>query len=264
MRVVGPGLALAAALVLAGPAAAQMRGSSASGGAGGGAGGSFVGSSGSSGSSSSSLSSSLTGSFVGGNNSFTGTPVSMQSTSIFKSNSTVGSQYGFNAYYANPLSIGMPSNSNGNASFGSPLYNTSTSAFASTRGGNLPGSARTNAPGSASFRSGSTTASTSPVFASSGTLRRAPQFTTELGPTLGPTTAGVVGPPGQLQADVQAAFAGSVPGSAMQNVQISIAEGGVVVLSGQVPSERDRRLAEAVARLTPGVTDVRNDLVPQR
>lgn len=36
--------------------------------------------------------------------------------------------------------------------------------------------------------------------------------------------------------------------------------GGVVVLSGIVPSERDRVLAERLVRLEPGVSDVQNDL----
>jgi hypothetical protein len=47
--------------------------------------------------------------------------------------------------------------------------------------------------------------------------------------------------------------------SSRGNIQV-VTEGNVVVLRGRVSNERERRIAEAVLRLTPGVREVRNEL----
>jgi hypothetical protein len=44
------------------------------------------------------------------------------------------------------------------------------------------------------------------------------------------------------------------------SVSVSV-QGSTVILSGSVPSEHDRELAELLVRFEPGVEDVRNDLV---
>jgi osmotically-inducible protein OsmY len=45
-----------------------------------------------------------------------------------------------------------------------------------------------------------------------------------------------------------------------ENIAVAMEE-GTVVLRGIVPSERERRLAEGVVRLTPGVRTVRNEIL---
>jgi osmotically-inducible protein OsmY len=50
----------------------------------------------------------------------------------------------------------------------------------------------------------------------------------------------------------------SLPGA--KQVQVLLADGGLVVLRGTVPTERERRLAELMAKLQPGVKRVKNEL----
>jgi osmotically-inducible protein OsmY len=45
----------------------------------------------------------------------------------------------------------------------------------------------------------------------------------------------------------------------MHTIQVAT-EGDSLVLRGIVKDEHDRRLAEAIARLTPGVRELRNEL----
>jgi len=93
------------------------------------------------------------------------------------------------------------------------------------------------------------------AFASSVGVRRAPAFTTDLGFAMSPA------PAAQLQADVRGAFTNGALPPGLDSVRHSVEEGGVVVLRGEVASDRDRQLAEAITRLTPGVMEVRNELV---
>lgn len=51
------------------------------------------------------------------------------------------------------------------------------------------------------------------------------------------------------------------PGLAAHDISIDEREGGLIVLSGTVSSDRDRDVIERVARKTRGVREVRNDLV---
>ncbi|TMQ35837.1 MAG: BON domain-containing protein, partial [Planctomycetota bacterium] len=44
-----------------------------------------------------------------------------------------------------------------------------------------------------------------------------------------------------------------------KDIQVA-ADGTVLVLRGRVPSERDRRLAQGLALMSPGVYEVRNEL----
>ncbi|HID21116.1 MAG TPA: BON domain-containing protein, partial [Planctomycetaceae bacterium] len=50
----------------------------------------------------------------------------------------------------------------------------------------------------------------------------------------------------------------SLPGA--KQVQVQLADGDVVVLRGAVATERQRRLAELMAKLQPGVKHVKNEL----
>ena len=63
-----------------------------------------------------------------------------------------------------------------------------------------------------------------------------------------------------LRADLQGVLSRSTVLTAPENIQVSM-NGDTVVLRGTVPRERDRRQAEGLIRLTPGVRDVRNEIV---
>jgi hypothetical protein len=93
------------------------------------------------------------------------------------------------------------------------------------------------------------------VFASSFGVRRAPAYTTTIGFPHRPPAAS------QLQADLQAVLDRSSALSGVKdNLRVSVA-GRVVVLQGTVTSPRERRLAEALVRLQPGVAAVQNQIV---
>ncbi len=165
-------------------------------------------------------------------------------------------------YYGNPFAMGMTSKS-GNTpmdtqSFGQALY--STSATGSTGRGGRGGAAGFGATGGVGTigRGGLTgTATTTTFNGAMSTGYRNPTYVAVLDRSLRPT---VVVPPVQIQATVQQSLARSTqlaPGAA---VRVEM-DGPVLVLKGTVADEQDRRHAEAVARLTPGVRDVRNELV---
>jgi osmotically-inducible protein OsmY len=63
----------------------------------------------------------------------------------------------------------------------------------------------------------------------------------------------------RLAQEVQQVLARSSSLSSPNNIQVGI-EGDAVVLRGEVSDDHERRLAANLARLTPGVRDVRNQL----
>jgi hypothetical protein len=65
---------------------------------------------------------------------------------------------------------------------------------------------------------------------------------------------------GRLQSDVQAVLNRSSRLDSARTIQVATALDGLV-LRGIVKDDHDRRLAEAMARLTPGVRELRNELV---
>jgi hypothetical protein len=173
-----------------------------------------------------------------------------------------GSTSFLGSYYVNPFSMGMPSSTNapsGSTSFGQALYNTSTGG-ATGRGGRGGGATTFGATGVGTVgRGGYGTTSTTGTFngaTSMGTYRN-PTYVAVLGFRPAPPA-----PPIQIQSTVQQSLARSTqmtPGGA---VRVEM-DGSVVVLKGSVADEQERRHAEAVARLTPGVREVRNELVPR-
>jgi hypothetical protein len=84
-------------------------------------------------------------------------------------------------------------------------------------------------------------------------IRRAPAYSTTLGYTLRPAA------PLRLRADLQQVLSQSTRLTAPGNIQI-VMDGPTIVLRGRVTDERERRLAENVLRLSPGVRDIRNEL----
>ncbi len=248
-------------LLLAGPARAQFSGSSggSSGGGGGGGGGSFGsgssssggGSSGGAGSSTapSSFTGSTFGSRLGGSGSGRGT-------------STYGSTGIMGRYLANPIAIGVPTSISAGNTTSKPLWYSSalpfgTATYVTTGTGQLGGGSQFGSTGTGFGGLGGSAAltTTGRAFpgASSIGVRRAPAYTTTLGFDFTPRT------PDLVRTDLQAVLARSSRLPSSQNIQV-VMDGNEVVLRGKVATAGERRLAEGLVRLTPGVRSVRNEI----
>lgn len=143
----------------------------------------------------------------------------------------------FSAYYANPFTAGM-TNSTGKT-FGAPLY-----TITATTG--LLGGA-------------TATLGTSSTFGPSGTNpsyfgRRSPTYITVLGFDPPETL------PNELQAKLQQVVARSSKLPSSPTIRV-VFDGNIVVLRGMVANDRERRMAENIIRLSPGVRHVRNELM---
>jgi hypothetical protein len=143
--------------------------------------------------------------------------------------------------YGDPLSMGKPANYGNNfgplakpiVTFGKGIY--------STTAGAVPTSA-------------STVTNPANGFTENGVYRNPPYAT-----VLSSELPMVIHPASALQADVRSIIDRS---SFIRNptaVHVRAGE-GVVQLTGQVASEKERRLVEGMARMTPGVRDVQNNL----
>jgi hypothetical protein len=93
------------------------------------------------------------------------------------------------------------------------------------------------------------------VGASTVGIRRAPQYYTEPAFDM-PTRASV----GTIREDLQRSLAESTMLRSGSQIRV-IAEGESVVLRGQVANDREKRVAEAMVRMTPGIRAVVNELV---
>ena len=249
-------------LLLVGVAPAQSRTSSSSGSSG--SSGSFTGSSsGSSGSftgSSSGSSGSFTGSSSGSSGSFTGSSGSGASSgsgnSSGGSSSNPGSTTQFGRYYGNPLYNGLATSSGSSASstgskylraapvsvnLGNPLYNAASLNTTSTRGSTGIGTQGT----------GTTFAG-----ANSAGIRRSPGYVTEAVFEM-PARATLE----TMRPELQSVLSRATRLPSRDSIRVTT-DGDTVVLRGQVRDERERRLAEAMIRLSPGVRLVRNELKP--
>src|SRR5207302_131457 len=67
------------------------------------------------------------------------------------------------------------------------------------------------------------------------------------------------GEPARMRADLQGVIAQTSALPSRAGIQ-TLEQGNAIVLRGSVGSEQERRLAEAIVRLTPGVFNVRNEL----
>jgi hypothetical protein len=151
----------------------------------------------------------------------------------------------FRTTYYNPLAQGqsltsvtsMLGTTNTVPSFGQPSVTSQTTVGTTSRGGTSASSSATGA--------GFTTAG----------MDRAPPYVTGLG------FAAAVPGAAKASGDVARTLARSSKLSSRDNIQVTAsADGRTVVLSGVVNDARDKRLAEGLARLTPGVHDVENRL----
>ena len=158
--------------------------------------------------------------------------------------SGISSSNPFGSYYANPLAAGM-SSGNTRTRFGSPLYNLATSTGLTGGVGNIGG--RGALGGTA------TISNQQPVGASSIGMRRAPAYTTTLGFAYAPPKVG------GLQARLQSVITDSTRLASKDSIQVEVT-GDTVILRGTAADEHERRLAEALVRLTPGVRDLQNEI----
>ena len=263
------GAALTAALFLwgAAPALAQNRvgsgGGSGGGGGFGGGSGSFSGGGGSFSGGGGFSGGSMGGSFSGGgggSGNFTGTsyaPSQLTGTGTggaggqgfggFGGGGALGGTSGgvqpgnvLGAYYANPYAAGIQNTARA-ATFGTPIYNTTTTVSQVTTGLGVGARGAGSSLGGSGLGVGSVGAA------------RAPSYTAVIGfsrPVAAPT---------QIQADVQQVLARSSSISQNRAIRVDLV-GPTVVLRGMVADDHDRALAEGLTRMTPGVRDVRNEL----
>jgi len=148
----------------------------------------------------------------------------------------------FAGNYVNPLSMGIMTNGQtGKGTFNQPLYATTTTATTRTRGGTRTGTANA--------------ATTSIVGFTTYGMDRTVPYRTELGDSI-PIVAPVAS---ALQAELRDVVQRSSTLTSKGNIDVTVAN-GVVFLRGQVATESERRLAEAMIRLTPGARNVSNEL----
>jgi hypothetical protein len=164
-------------------------------------------------------------------------------------------------YYSSPMAAGLGSNvtlspSNGlsfdtggaksntlvtgRGAFGTPMY-----ANISTTTG------KTGAVGGGGFGGGGSLQNA--IGFSTVGQKRTPQYVTTIDFARAPAM-----PKAQFQSNLKAVFDQS-PTFQGKGLNVSM-DGQTVVLQGTVATERDRKLAESVIRLTPGVDDVRNEI----
>jgi hypothetical protein len=145
------------------------------------------------------------------------------------------------SYYVNPLAAGLPSGTT-QPRFGAPLYNITTVNLSTT------GTGGQNRGGTA------TTSSSAPYAGSSSVgIRRAPSYTTTIGFEFRPPSMS------SMQTSLQQTIAESSSLPSRSGMVVAV-DGDTVVLRGTANSERERRMAEALVRLTPGVHDVQNNI----
>jgi len=95
------------------------------------------------------------------------------------------------------------------------------------------------------------TGTTTPTATSS--VSTPPRFVTGIGFRYQPMT------PSQLQVDAQRTLANVTSLNPGREINVAL-ENGTLVLRGTVADDDDRRLAEAIVRMVPGVHDVVNQL----
>jgi BON domain len=182
-------------------------------------------------------------SFTGSTGSMTGQGRTGSSTGTVLAPSTANPYRGT---YANPLYSGLgntvtpTTGARAPGGFGQPLFPITTTGGAAT----IRGRTATTA---------STSAAAAVGFTTMGVRKNAPYATrpTEDLPIVNHTFRPI---------DLQAVVDRSSLLKSRKGVSVSV-EDGVVVLRGEVASERDRRLAEGIMRLEPGVAEVRNELI---
>lgn len=149
----------------------------------------------------------------------------------------------FANWYANPLAAGKPGASVSAGGFGTPLFGNITQGGSTNNlGSGIGGTAGIG--GAATGGRGFNTAASS----------RVPAYTASMIGFTQPAPA-----PAAMQVDLRQVIAGADALTMRDNLQLTV-EGNAVVLRGDVADARERRLAENLLRLKPGVRSVRNEL----
>ncbi|HLN27020.1 MAG TPA: BON domain-containing protein [Gemmataceae bacterium] len=166
--------------------------------------------------------------------------VSSGTTSSSTTSSGVSPTNVFAPYYANPYAGGISSTGTTaglQSVFGLPIYTTTMSTNTNTITlSRMPGTSGSTGSGS-------------------GTLGAYPSPTYSVG-------IGFKTPPpamGKVQRQIQGLLTNSRALSGNRAIQVETS-GDVLVLRGNVANEHDRRLAQGIASLTPGVHEIRNEL----
>lgn len=189
------------------------------------------------------------------------------------SSNGVGSTSILGKSFKSTLGQGMASGQSNSSSFGNPIYNTSTSGGGAggaggARGGTTSrGGGRTSTMGgmgggAMGRSSGSGMGGNATSFAgmsNSGTSRVAAYLTEPIFdvPQKQAQAQGIVSP--RAQAEIQEVLSRSPRFQGDNAITVSN-DGPAVVLRGKVANAREKRIAESMARLTPGVRQVVNEL----
>jgi hypothetical protein len=156
----------------------------------------------------------------------------------------ISSSNPFGSYYANPLAAGISTTGGATRSFGAALYTISTSSTGLTGG---VGTAGITTGSLSNANSANSTTTTRSVYG--------PSVSLDL-PVPRPSIVA------QPRADLQQVLTRSSSLSPKNSVQV-LGEGELVVLRGTAVSDYDRRMAEALLRLSPGVYAIRNEITVQ-
>jgi osmotically-inducible protein OsmY len=161
----------------------------------------------------------------------------------------MGSAYA-TAYPGSPVAASYGSSSatpwyNTDIPYGTAMYNIT----------NASGTVSTSGFASAGLSNSSSVTVTTGRFggANSYGIRRSPSYTTGIAFDYTPRPVAAVRP------DIERALNSSSRLPSGGSIRV-VMDGKTVVLRGRVATARERRLAEAMARLTPGVRDVRNEI----
>jgi hypothetical protein len=199
-----------------------------------GSGGTFTGSSGSSGTS---------GTFTG----ISGA----QSIGVIGTNTRSATNSGslWTPFAANPYAAGLTSGttSRAAATFGQPLYNVTTTSVTTT-GGTAALSRGSALGGYGGLGTGLGTSGTS-----NASVRRSPQYGATISFRYPRATNS------RIQSEVANVLARSSALEASRGIQVEM-RGNAIVLKGRAADAHDRKLAESLVRMTPGVHDVINEI----
>lgn len=150
-------------------------------------------------------------------------------------------------FYLNPQAPGAP-NASGTTNFYAPIYGGATGNQGGTgfsySGGNF---------GSPGFGNNFNYPSNSNQTGTGTGYRRSSAYAVGTGLSYGPAGSSVIA------TEVQQVLARSTALNPNRDIRVGV-DGPAVVLRGTVDNEQDRRLAEMLVRLSPGVYEIRNEL----
>lgn len=183
------------------------------------------------------------------NTSSTGQTTTFQSSTIGTGSATTipSNANNIGPWYGDPYSMGMPTK----FATGTPSVTSTTTKPTVTFGkGNYVSTTNTTATAPAA-----TTTTQQNGFTTVGYTRN-PQYTT----VLSEDVPLVVHKTANLQANLRDVIARSTKLKNKEGIQLAVVDGGGVILTGQVGSDRERQLVEAMIGMTPGVRGVQNNL----